>query len=307
MSSDEAEVDALADALLETSLDTALDTPSTTEAQLDAVLGASPALDAILDDIQSGAVERVLVMTGAGVSVAAGIPDFRTPGTGLYSNLEAYDLPYPEAIFEIDFFRDNPRPFYTLAKDLWPGLYAPTQTHRFIKTLAEKGLLLRNYTQNIDGLERVAGLEQELLVEAHGDFYSAACIDCSKHHEIEFVKERMEQGVPQCTDCSGYVKPSIVFFGEDLPSRFHTLSAQDVSQTDLLIVMGTSLAVQPFASLLHRVPRSCRRILINREPIATNPFSPHPFQFESGSRDVFLQGDCDAVVQRLAQRLGWEL
>lgn len=79
--------------------------------------------------------------------LAAGIPDFRSPGSGLYDNLQKYNLPYPQAIFEINFFRENPKPFFVLAKELYPGIFKPTIGHYFIRLLQEKGYLLRHYTQ----------------------------------------------------------------------------------------------------------------------------------------------------------------
>lgn len=120
--------------------------------------------------------KKLIVMTGAGISTAAGIPDFRTPGSGLYSNLMKYNLPFPEAIFDIVYFRKHPDAFYTLAKELFPGEFKPTKCHFFIKLLEEKGVLLRNYTQNIDMLERIAGVSDSLLVEAHGSFLGAKCV-----------------------------------------------------------------------------------------------------------------------------------
>lgn len=108
------------------------------------------------DEIASGLKEKkykkILVLTGAGLSVAAGIPDFRSPGTGLYSKLEAYNLPYPEAIFELNYFKKNPKAFLTLSKELLTGDYEPTIGHRFIYRLQEEGVLLMNMTQNIDDL-----------------------------------------------------------------------------------------------------------------------------------------------------------
>ncbi|XP_074697819.1 NAD-dependent protein deacetylase sirtuin-3, mitochondrial isoform X2 [Strix aluco] len=103
---------------------------------------------------------RVVVMAGAGISTPSGIPDFRSPGSGLYSNLEQYDIPYPEAIFELMYFCVNPKPFFTLAKELYPGNYRPNYAHYFLRLLHDKGLLLRLYTQNIDGLERGRALCQ---------------------------------------------------------------------------------------------------------------------------------------------------
>jgi NAD+-dependent protein deacetylase SIR2 len=108
--------------------------------------------------------------TGAGISTSAGIPDFRSPDTGLYANLSRLNLPYAEAVFDISYFRNNPLPFYTLAQELYPGKYRPTITHSFITLLHKKGLLLKLFTQNIDCLEREAGVPDELIVEAHGSF-----------------------------------------------------------------------------------------------------------------------------------------
>lgn len=209
--------------------------------------------------INSGRVRRIICMCGAGISVSAGIPDFRSPGTGLYSRLQEYNLPHPQAVFEIDFFRRNPRPFYLLAKELFPGTYAPTPTHHFIRLLHDKGLLLRCYTQNIDSLEAQAGLPYDKVIAAHGNFDSAHCIACKAKHEVEYVRSAvMAQEPCYCATgkkgCKGLVKPAIVFFGESLPERFWKCVPGDFEQADLLIVLGTSLVVQPFASLIG-VPR----------------------------------------------------
>ena len=118
---------------------------------------------------------------GAGISTSAGIPDFRSPGTGIYENLARLDLPHPEAVFELSYFRQNPLPFYTLAGELFPGKFKPTITHSFLQLLSQKHLLLKVFTQNIDCLEREAGVPPELLVEAHGSFATCVhfhCCDC---------------------------------------------------------------------------------------------------------------------------------
>ncbi|XP_072906100.1 NAD-dependent protein deacetylase sirtuin-3, mitochondrial isoform X6 [Hemitrygon akajei] len=128
--------------------------------------------------ILSGRCSKVVVMSGAGISTPSGIPDFRSPGSGLYDNLQQYDVPYPEAIFDIGYFAHNPEPFFAVARQLYPGHCKPNYTHYFVRLLHQKGLLLRMYTQNIDGLERRAGIPPEKLVEAHGTFSTATCTIC---------------------------------------------------------------------------------------------------------------------------------
>lgn len=148
-------------------------------------------------------IQNVVVISGAGVSVSAGIPDFRSPKTGLYDNLEKYNLPYPEAVFDLNFYRGNPKPFCSLAKEIWPGRYCPTITHAFLKLLDERGVLLRNYTQNIDGLEVLAGVNPDKVIECHGHFRSAACVDCKKSYDAGLCKTMMAKGeVPICMDCA---------------------------------------------------------------------------------------------------------
>ncbi|KAL7980755.1 hypothetical protein Chor_001909 [Crotalus horridus] len=264
----------------------------------------------------------------------AGIPDFRSPGTGLYANLQQYSLPYPKAIFEIDYFKQNPEPFFTLARELYPGQFKPTVCHYFIRLLKDKGLLLRCYTQNIDTLERVAGLDPEHLVEAHGTFYTSHCISstCKKPYSLEWMKEKIFASLtPRCEKCQNIVKPDIVFFGENLPPRFFSLMQSDFQNVDLLIIMGTSLQVQPFASLVSRVPANTPRLLINKEKTGeSDPFMslmglgcgmdfdsekayrqvplcvPLVYLMQLCGPDVAWLGDCDEGCLALAELLGWK-
>ncbi|XP_073785257.1 uncharacterized protein isoform X2 [Danio rerio] len=199
------------------------------------------ALETIGRLMKLGRVRNIVVVAGAGISTASGIPDFRTPGTGLYANLAKYDIPYPEAVFNIDYFSDNPHPFFSLAKELYPGHHRPNYVHYFIRMLHQKGLLLRMYTQNIDGLEKLCGIPDDKLVEAHGSFATAACHLCYTPYPAEEAKQAIMNGsVPICTFCAGAVKPNVVFFGEDLPEKYFQ-HAEDFPKADLLIIMGTSL------------------------------------------------------------------
>jgi len=259
---------------------------------------------ALLKDISEEKFKNIIILTGAGISTSAGIPDFRTKGTGLYDNLQEYNLPYAEAVFDINYFRNKPQAFYTLAKEIMPGKYAPTITHHFIKYLHDKEILLRCYTQNIDGLERLAGLDEEKLVEAHGTFATSRCIKCKDSIQKDVIDEALMAGEPlQCSKkkCGGWIKPDIVFFGEGLPERFHTLIEEDFDKCDLCITMGTSLYVQPFASLPNFVGKECKRVLINRERVGNFKFND-----PTNKTDVFYKGNADDGCIEMALAFGFE-
>ncbi|GLD65654.1 NAD-dependent protein deacetylase sirtuin-2, partial [Lates japonicus] len=275
-------------------------------------------LDGVARYIKSGKCKNIICMVGAGISTSAGIPDFRSPGTGLYANLQKYNLPYPEAIFQIDYFKKHPEPFFALAKELYPGQFKPTICHYFMKMLKDKGLLKRCYTQNIDTLERVAGLEGDDLIEAHGTFYTSHCVSfcCRKEYSLDWMKEKIfSDDIPRCDKCSSLVKPDIVFFGENLPVRFFTSMKMDFPRCDLLIVMGTSLQVQPFAGLVGRVSKSCPRLLINMEKAGqADPLfgllgfgGGMDFDSDKAYRDVAHISTCDDGCLALADLLGWKV
>ncbi|XP_067136469.1 NAD-dependent protein deacetylase sirtuin-2 isoform X1 [Centruroides vittatus] len=270
----------------------------------------------ICNYIKKDKCKNIIVMVGAGISTSAGIPDFRSPKSGLYANLKKYNLPTPECMFDIVFFRENPQPFFQLAKELYPGKFKPTPSHYFLKLLHDKGLLLRLYTQNIDTLERVAGIPEEKLIEAHGTFYTSHCINrsCRKAYSLEWMKEKIFSDViPTCSKCESIVKPDIVFFGEHLPERFFECIEEDFPMCDLLIIIGTSLTVQPFASLVDNVLPTTPRLLINKEKCGQTNFfaqlvglhSGLNFDSEKNYRDVVWEGDCDDGCQNLADSLGW--
>ncbi|EAL62496.1 NAD(+)-dependent deacetylase, silent information regulator protein family protein [Dictyostelium discoideum AX4] len=242
--------------------------------------------------------KNIVIITGAGVSVSCGIPDFRSKG-GVYETIEKkYNLPRPESLFDIHYLRANPLPFFEFAKEIFPGNHKPSPTHSFIKLLDEKGKLLRNYTQNIDTLEHVAGIDREKLVNCHGSFSTATCITCKLTVDGTTIRDTiMKMEIPlcqQCNDGQSFMKPDIVFFGENLPDRFDQCVLKDVKDIDLLIVMGSSLQVQPVSLLPDIVDKQIPQILINRELVA----QPHEFDY------VYL-GDCDQFVQDLLNKVKW--
>ncbi|CDO95829.1 unnamed protein product [Kluyveromyces dobzhanskii CBS 2104] len=252
---------------------------------------------------------KVIFMVGAGISTSSGIPDFRSPETGLYHNLSKLNLPYAEAVFDIDYFEKNPKPFYTLAKELYPGNFKPSPFHYLMKLFENKNRLKRIYTQNIDTLEREAEISDEFIIEAHGSFAANHCIDCDKEFPREVFEEKLflseeesdEEGkYALCDNCGGLIKPKIVFFGEGLPTPFFETWDLDSSAKEktVCIVCGTSLTVFPFASLPAEAPNSWIRALLNREIVGD-------FKTSRKKNDLIFQGSADEAAFLLAQELNW--
>ena len=240
----------------------------------------------LIDGLRTKAYKKVVFLTGAGISVAAGIPDFRTPGTGLYAQVAAYGLPKPEAIFSLDYFIEKPETFYGLAGSLMLHTAKPVYAHHFIKKVADEGQLLKCLTQNIDGLELVAGLDESLLVQAHGHMRSARCSVCRNPCPMEtFMEHVHSKTVLRCSEdsCPGAVKPDVVFFGEPLPETFRN-EVFTVKEADLVIIMGTSLKVAPFSLLLEIIPKTTPVVLLNREDVVGER-----------SNFLFLPGDIEGT------------
>ena len=246
----------------------------------------------LIRGIKEKKYKRIILATGAGISVSAGIPDFRSD-SGLYAQLGECNLPYPEAIFELGYFKEHPETFYKLAKTLLNYKAKPTVAHNFIRLLADEGLLLINFTQNVDGLEIEAGVDPKYLIEAHGHTRSAHCASCKKEHSADELKKHIQESKVYRCECSGPVKPDIIFFGEQLPTSFFAHMGK-LAETDLVIVMGTSLRVFPFAAIIGMVPKEVPIVLVNRENTAIDR-----------EKFLFLEGDIDEILKALIKDLGW--
>lgn len=166
-------------------------------------------------------------------------------------------------------------------------------------------------------METAAGLPRERIVAAHGNFDNASVVTgpaSGRPVPIDEVKQAMVAGKPGWQALKerhgGLVKPDIVFFGEQLPQRFFECVRSDFQQCDLLLVMGTSLVVQPFASLIDAAPRGTPRLLVNRERVGVGMGGFRGgmggFDFDSdGTKDGFFEGDSDDAVAQLAEACGW--
>jgi NAD-dependent SIR2 family protein deacetylase len=147
--------------------------------------------------------KKIVFITGAGVSVSCGIPDFRS-ASGIYNTMQCQEIgiPAPELLFDLEFFLMDPTPFFKYAHNLMPTNRAPSVAHQFLSLLQSKKKLLRNYTQNIDGLERVSG--QIKIIECHGSMDYFQCLQCRKKAPRSEVHDTVLSGeVPLCVHCEG--------------------------------------------------------------------------------------------------------
>jgi NAD-dependent SIR2 family protein deacetylase len=206
---------------------------------------------------------KIVVFTGAGISTNCGIPDFRS-SDGIYALVEKeYNLPYPEAVFDISYFYREPGPFFQLSSHLFTSEVSPSLSHNFIAWLEEQSKLELVITQNIDMLHTRAGNSR--VFQCHGTYTTATCTGCGKNFLLSDIEEDLKAGKPpRCPACTGIVKPDIVFFGEQLPARFYQLY-DNPPESDLILVLGTSLSVQPAASLAVNLARKTTSIIINNE------------------------------------------
>lgn len=260
---------------------------------------SSDPIPRIANLLQTNPPPRIVALVGAGISTAANIPDFRTPQTGLYAKLATLKLPYPEAIFDVNFFRHTPEPFYAIARARKPRNLSPTLTHAFLALLAKKNLLHFVFTQNVDGLEQDAGVRDSQVLAVHGNWKTQRCLQCKRAYPDDLMERAIEMGeVPYCLEegCKGPVKPDVVFFGQELPREFEELERTKLPEADIMLVLGTSLKVAPSSRLPRGVMEGVPRVLINMESVG-----------DIGGRDadVVALGACDDVVKNLCDELGW--
>jgi NAD-dependent deacetylase len=189
--------------------------------------------------------DRAIALTGAGISVPSGIPDFRSPGTGLWANVD------PMAVAHIDVFRREPERFWQFYGRRFAALRGkrPNGAHRALAELERRGVIEAVVTQNIDGLHRLAGTRD--LIEVHGTIGTSSCLRCGARYALAEVRARLAaaaDGVPRC-DCGTPVKPDVVLFGELLPEAALARASELAARADVLICVGSSLEVFPVAGL----------------------------------------------------------
>jgi NAD-dependent deacetylase len=197
----------------------------------------------------------VVVLTGAGVSTESGIPDFRSPGSGLWTMID------PE-LFTIGGFKANPGAFYKAGAQFFRQIKdaEPNETHFVLAELERRGLIKAIITQNVDGLHQKGGAEK--VLEIHGTLSSASCSYCRRQVTVEEVIADVEEGLlpPLCLECGEPLKPDVVLFGEPL-SPDYGKAVEEAQRADLIIVIGSSMQVSP----ANQLPAWCDNlVIINR-------------------------------------------
>lgn len=202
--------------------------------------------------------DNIVFFGGAGVSTESGIPDFRSVD-GLYN--QQYDYP-PETILSHTFYRQNPEEFYRFYRDKMLCLNAePNMAHKKLAELEAAGKVKAVITQNIDGLHQLA--ESRKVLELHGSVHRNYCESC--HHLYDAAYMLNSQGVPHCQKCGGEIKPDVVLYEEGLDNQTIQEAVYYISQADMLIIGGTSLAVYPAAGLVDYYQGN-KLVLVNKTP-----------------------------------------
>jgi NAD-dependent protein deacetylase/lipoamidase len=218
-----------------------------------------------------------VVLTGAGISVPSGIPDFRSPGTGLWENVD------PMEVAHIDAWRRDPGRFWSFYSQRFVSLVdkQPNEAHLAVAELERRGLVRAVITQNIDRLHRLAGTER--LIEVHGSIDQSVCLDCGGKVPIDRVIELLAagDGAPLCEACLAPLKPDVVLFGELLPERALAEAQALALDADLMICVGSSLEVYPVAGLPAMTHGAGGRIVL-----ITQGATPY-----DGDAEVKLDGD----------------
>lgn len=234
------------------------------------------------------ASSRSVVLTGAGVSVPSGIPDFRTPETGLWAHVD------PMEVAHIDVFERDPERFWSYYRPRFHELgdKRPNGAHAALAELERRGLIEGVVTQNIDRLHHLAGSRE--VVEVHGSIETSSCTRCLVAYEVEEVEGLFdERGVAICSACGGAVKPDVVLFGELLPERAIVRARDLAERAELMICVGSSLAVHPVAGL--------PQVTLERGgSLAIVTKGPTPYDEDA---EVKLDGEVDAELEALLAAL----
>jgi NAD-dependent deacetylase len=233
--------------------------------------------------------KRVVVLSGAGISTPSGIPDFRSPNTGLWEKNDPYE------VASLSAFRYHPERFFEWMRSLAACIFAakPNAAHYSLAQLEQKGHLHAVITQNIDILHQRAGSKN--VYEVHGSFATLTCVRCYRQYDSAgYMSAYLERGeIPHCPDCTGILKPDLVLFGEQLPAKTWLKAVELSKRSDLMIIAGSSLEVLPVAGLpMRALENGAHLILIN-----------HSETYLDVRADVVFHDDVDVIIPRIVDQV----
>jgi len=229
---------------------------------------------------------KTIALTGAGISVESGIPDFRSAG-GLWSK---YD---PEEYAHISAFRSNPAKAWNMIKDMMELVLGaePNPAHIALAELEKMGLLNSVITQNVDGLHQRGGSRE--VIEFHGSNQWLVCLGCGYRQEAASLS--FEVIPPRCPQCSSILKPDVVFFGEPIPWEAQNKSFEEARTCDLVLVIGTSAVVYPAAGIPPLAKQGGAKVIeINMEPTPLTGFVS----------DYLIQGSAGQILPKIVEEIG---
>ncbi len=240
--------------------------------------------------------KRIVVFTGAGASTESGIADFRSPG-GLWDKYDPEDF-YLQKFLANEQSREK---YWQMSTEMFESLKdaKPNPVHLAIAELERLGKLDCVITQNIDGLHHKAGNSREKVIELHGTALSVSCLSCRMKYDRDEIQDRIRKGVkvPRCDDCGGLLKPDTISFGQAMPEWETNEASKRSFGSDLFIVIGSSLVVQPAATMPVRAKQGgAKLVIINREP------TPH-----DGYADVVINGPAGKTMASILEKVREEI
>lgn len=237
----------------------------------------------------TAAATRVVFFTGAGISTESGIPDFRSPGTGLWNRvkpIEFQDFVASEEVRQLSWQRrfDGDR-ILERAK--------PNLGHLAIARLVEVGKVIAVITQNVDNLHQDSGIPERCVIELHGNAHHARCLSCQQRYELDALEVvfRRDNRIPPCTHCGGIIKTATISFGQAMPEREMMRAHEAVDACDLCIVAGSSLVVYPAATFPELAKqRGAKLAIVNREATPLDEIA-----------DLVVRAELGATLSRVAE------
>lgn len=207
---------------------------------------------------------NIVGFTGAGISTESGIPDFRSPG-GIWTKYKPIE--FGDFLASAEARRESWRRKFATHETLQNA--TPNAGHRALARLVELGKMTAIITQNIDGLHQASGVPDDKVIELHGNTTYAACLDCRRRYELDWVREIFAAGerLPVCASCGGHIKTATISFGQSMPEAEMERAQAATLAADLFVVLGSSLVVYPAAGfpLLAR-RHGARLVIVNRDP-----------------------------------------